>query len=560
MKKLKHVPMPRTSKVPVINNMTKIRGEKWKLISEVIKHPNIQEDHIVKRLKAANIPDSHEISNMGRVRNNRFVKTRKCVEVLELMGYASHKRYKRITINNVTILIHRLVALSFQPKEFSPLFHVHHKDEANPDNKLDNRNSNLEWIEPIKHMKQSNANIWLLYDSDNKKLIVHDLKEFVRMKCSDGLPFHYSSMSSTLRNGFAYFGYSLTKQKKCHEEIERQINSARIRLNRRIKRCKPDRKKLPILKNEKWKVVKDYPHFFVSNMGRLYSFLSDQLIGADNTNRYVRIRVTSIASGLGRHLILHRLVAETFIPNPLNLDTVNHIDGDSNAADNLEWMTRSDNSKDGNVTYDIDPIVDGLGRIIEVSDGMTRDELAKKAKVGYFTLFEILHNINLESHNGVRLATPQTIGVKSKKAFCIMNMKTGEVILSANGSEVARKIGVDKGNLHNAIKKNHANRRVGDWFSISIDEAEDIIDEYIKGKRRLPTRTEFLKVVPCEIEGKPYTSPMKAAIAEKVSIGTIRNWIKKYPESCRAITWDEYYNHPDIGWSKQPKITVTYDF
>lgn len=44
---------------------------------------------------------------------------------------------------------------------------------------------------------------------------------------------------------------------------------------------------------------------------------------------------------------IHRIVAETFIPNQNNLPEVNHKDGNkqNNAVDNLEWVTVSDNQK-----------------------------------------------------------------------------------------------------------------------------------------------------------------------------------------------------------------------
>ena len=45
------------------------------------------------------------------------------------------------------------------------------------------------------------------------------------------------------------------------------------------------------------------------------------------------------------HKYIHRLVAEAFIPNPLNLPEVNHIDGNrqNNNVSNLEWVDSLDN-------------------------------------------------------------------------------------------------------------------------------------------------------------------------------------------------------------------------
>jgi hypothetical protein len=45
--------------------------------------------------------------------------------------------------------------------------------------------------------------------------------------------------------------------------------------------------------------------------------------------------------------LVHRLVAETFIPNPLGLSEVNHKDGNrlNNSIDNLEWVSSKQNKQ-----------------------------------------------------------------------------------------------------------------------------------------------------------------------------------------------------------------------
>lgn len=50
-------------------------------------------------------------------------------------------------------------------------------------------------------------------------------------------------------------------------------------------------------------------------------------------------------NGVVKAHTVHRLVADTFLPNPSGLPEINHIDGDkkNNSISNLEWCTRNTN-------------------------------------------------------------------------------------------------------------------------------------------------------------------------------------------------------------------------
>ena len=60
--------------------------------------------------------------------------------------------------------------------------------------------------------------------------------------------------------------------------------------------------------------------------------------------RYASVSIS--VNGLIKTVPVHRLVARTFVPNPLCLSEVNHIDGQrsNNAASNLEWVSRAQNN------------------------------------------------------------------------------------------------------------------------------------------------------------------------------------------------------------------------
>ena len=91
----------------------------------------------------------------------------------------------------------------------------------------------------------------------------------------------------------------------------------------------------------------------VSNFGRILSLNYHQTGKADLMTPskvgtgYLRVQLWKNKEY--KTCLVHRLVAETFLPNPENLPQVNHIDEDktNNRVDNLEWKSHRDNCNHG---------------------------------------------------------------------------------------------------------------------------------------------------------------------------------------------------------------------
>lgn len=94
--------------------------------------------------------------------------------------------------------------------------------------------------------------------------------------------------------------------------------------------------------------VPEYPDYLIETDGRIYSEHKKRWLKPSvSNNGYCGIELRN-AKGRKR-LLVHRLVALTYIPNPNNYPQVNHKDENklNNEANNLEWCTAKYNMNYG---------------------------------------------------------------------------------------------------------------------------------------------------------------------------------------------------------------------
>ena len=128
---------------------------------------------------------------------------------------------------------------------------------------------------------------------------------------------------------------------------------------------------------EQWKEISGYEGYYeVSNYGNVRSIPHKVNTKSgkqrNSPGRVLAQKITKngykqvhLSKGNESHYkSVHRLVASAFVPNPDRLPQVNHKDENktNNYADNLEWMTASDNCKHGHRN---DTMVEQRSRSVE---------------------------------------------------------------------------------------------------------------------------------------------------------------------------------------------------
>lgn len=184
---------------------------------------------------------------------------------------------------------------------------------------------------------------------------------------------------------------------------------------------------------EVWKQHPEFCFIEASTFGRIRTL--DRKVPQGSSKRFVKGQILKISdngsgylmvqfsiNGKNVHKLVHRLVAETFIPNPNNWAEVNHRNNEptNNNVDNLEWCTR---------TY------------------------------------------NIEYHEKYGVSAKE---YTSKKPVFAVSLKTLEVLKFKSQREAGRVIGVDHGNIYNVLKGRYS-QTGGYWFTNADDNAVESV-------------------------------------------------------------------------------------
>lgn len=159
-------------------------------------------------------------------------------------------------------------------------------------------------------------------------------------------------------------------------------------------------------RGNKIKLMKRYNNtqYIIYRDGRIYNCNTKRFIKPTikefNKNTNKRKIITLYINGKQKTYLYYRILAGCFIPNPLNLTQINHIDGNSlnDELSNLEWSTCLNNNLHA-INTGLRPtklnkqIADEIRNKYK-NNNITHKELAKQYNVGTTIISKILNNIS----------------------------------------------------------------------------------------------------------------------------------------------------------------------
>lgn len=174
-----------------------------------------------------------------------------------------------------------------------------------------------------------------------------------------------------------------------------------------------------MLIKEEYKTLSWAKNYKVSNTGKVFSFakikLGIELKHVISKNKrlpslgrdlYPEVSISDNNKKIKNYPI-HRLVAETFIPNPENKPMVNHIDGDktNNVINNLEWVTAKENTQHA------------------LKNNLLNPPVGERSSAAIYTESQVLEAINLLSTGKTNKEVAEITNIDERAISNIRNKK-----------------------------------------------------------------------------------------------------------------------------------------
>lgn len=265
---------------------------------------------------------------------------------------------------------------------------------------------------------------------------------------------------------------------------------------------------------EIWKALAEVSFLEVSNLGRVRTL--DRVVSTKKGTRLVKGRVLkpyrgktgylSVVFGMNGiqvHKRVHRLVAETFIPNPNNLPQVNHKDCDrtNNGVSNLEWCDASYNQS-YREKYGISN-TESLGHplfavnleTLEVFKFKSQHEAARELVVDHPSSITQVVKGKQNQTGGYWFTEDKNEINKNKlreikdnlwyRSVFAVNLNTLEISWFKSQMEASRELGINQAHIGKVVKGKRRTAK-GYWFtnanSNAVEEARNKLGDIVADK------------------------------------------------------------------------------
>lgn len=251
------------------------------------------------------------VSNKGNIKN---IKTNK------LLKFAVKNKYNYVNLtndeNNRNMRVHRIVAESFLVNNDINKIYVNHKNG----NKFDNTVDNLEYITPSNNVIHAIDNKLLKpitkqicqYDKKNNLINIYPsiIEASKKTNIDNG---SICKVCKSINKSAGGYIWTYIVKEKIDENLDEMVK------------------------------IKNYHDYSVTRDGKIYSHKRNRFLATTKIDGYTRVHISDGKNRRG--LLVHRIVAETYILNPNNKPFVNHINKnrEDNNVKNLEWVTQSEN-------------------------------------------------------------------------------------------------------------------------------------------------------------------------------------------------------------------------